>query len=275
MTLRAYSFVVFVLLSSNFSFSQLTIKEADFNSKTILSKIFHGEFQDDNNVQRWPVSSVQSLELNGYVDGNNFSYTSVDTIINLNVDTTNYKIIVFATFEVDSSGRIQDCMGCPPLIGLACFSNTGNIFELNYFNLNLVQQGHGWFLPYSRIEQIGPDKYALVLTDEVVQDYGTEVWYELFYDSRIFLSFTHTTIDYSEKSIFNENPTNYITNKIEIIKTESEYYDLILHSTIVPVNEIESKQSKKTRILKTKIKFNNEEGSNFLKIPNGYSIQPK
>ena len=65
MTLRAYSFVVFVLLSSNFSFSQLTIKEADFNSKTILSKIFHGEFQDDNNVQRWPVSSVQSLELNG------------------------------------------------------------------------------------------------------------------------------------------------------------------------------------------------------------------
>lgn len=105
-------------------------------------------------------------------------------------------------FQVDSSGWIQDCMGCPPLIGLACFSKTGNDFALSYFNVNLVQQGHGSFLPYSRIEQIGPDKYALVLTDEVVHDYGTEVWYELFYNPNIFLSFTHTTLDYSEKKYF-------------------------------------------------------------------------
>jgi hypothetical protein len=274
MTLKAYSFLVFVVLSSSFSYSQLTINEAVFSSQSVLSTIFHGEFQEETNLQKWPVSSVQALELNGFVDANNFSYTLIDTIFNLDVDTTHYKIVVLATFQVDSSGWIQDCMGCPPLIGLACFRKTGNDFELSYFNVNIVQQGHGSFLPYSRIEQIGPDKYALVLTDEVVHDYGTEVWYELFYNPNIFLSFTHTTLDFSEKSIFNKNPTNYITNNLEIVKTENEYYDLILHSTIVPVNEIESNLSKKKKSIKTKINFNNKQKSNLLKVPNGYSIQP-
>jgi hypothetical protein len=269
MTLRAYSFLVFVFVSSTFSYSQLTIREVDFNSKTVLSKIFHGEFQDDNNVQKWPVSSVQALELNGYVDGKNFSYTLVDTIFNLKVDTTNYKIVVFATFQVDSSGSIQDCMGCPPLIGLASFSKIGNEFELSCFNLNLIQQGHGLFIPYSRIEQIGLDKYALVFKEEIVQDWGVETWFELFKEGfPLFLTYDYSAYVPSENSYI-------IENSIEIVKTENDYYDLIVQSKKIPTEIIGTDKAAKIKPLITKLSPSLNDKKLRVQIPFGYSVQPK
>ena len=110
MILRAYLFLVFVVLSSSFSYSQLTINEAVFSSQSVLSTIFHGEFQEETNLQKWPVSSVQALEMDTYLDAKHFAYTSVDTIINFQLDTNQYKIVVFTTFQVDSIGRIQEYM---------------------------------------------------------------------------------------------------------------------------------------------------------------------
>lgn len=267
MTLRAYSFVVFVLLSSNFSFSQLTIKEADFNSKTILSKIFHGEFQDDNNVQRWPVSSVQSLELNGYVDGNNFSYTSVDTIINLNVDTTNYKIIVFATFEVDSSGRIQDYMFSKIQIGIAYFEKRESNFYLIKFNNNLSNTTLG-SRPKSRIEEIGALKYALVLKEEIVQDWGIETWFELFKEGvPLFLTCNYLAYVPSENSCI-------IENSIVIVKTENDYYDLIVQSKKIPTEIIGTDKASKIKSNYTKLTPSLNDEILRVQIPFGYSIQP-
>lgn len=240
--------------------TQIVLGEKDFSSKNILSAIFKGEFQNELNVQKWPVSASQELELMSYVDANHNAYTSIDTILNLQVDTNNYKIVICNTLLVDSSGWIVDCIGCPSLIGIAYFKEIGNGFELTYFKLNLAQKGHGWYLPKSRIEQIGLNKYALVFTDEVIQDYGTEDWYELFDTPNIFLSFTHSTLEL--------DMTNYITNSIEIVKTENEYYDFILHSQIIPVDEDESK---KTKLIDTKLSFIKEQKSNYLKVPFGYT----
>ena len=133
--------------------TQIVLGEKDFSSKNILSAIFKGEFQNELNVQKWPVSATQELELTSYVDANHHAYTTIDTLFNLQIDTNNYKIVLFNTLLVDSSGWIVDCIGCPSLIGIAYFKEIGNGFELTYFKLNLVQKGHGWYLPKSRIEQ--------------------------------------------------------------------------------------------------------------------------
>ncbi len=251
--------------------TQIVLGEKDFSSKNILSAIFKGEFQNELNVQKWPVSATQELELTSYVDANHHAYTSIDTIFNLQVDTNNFKIVLFNTLLVDSSGWIQDCMGCPSQIGVAYFKEIENVFELTYFELNLVQKGSGWFLPYSRLEQIGPEKYALVLRDEIVQDYGTEVWYEIFDSPNIFLSFIHTDLEYEIKNHSNKTETNYITNAIEIIKTENEYFDFILHTQVISVDEIDLKKAK---LIDTKYIYNSypTNKNNSLKAPFGYSI---
>ncbi len=268
MTLRAYSFVFIVLLSSTFSYSQLTIKEADFNSKTVLSKIFHGEFQDDNNVQKWPVSSVQALELNDYVDANSFSYTLVDTIFNLKVDTTNYKIVVFATFQVDSSGSIQNYMFSKIQIGIAYFEKRESIFYLIKLNNNLSNTTLG-SRPKSRIEEIGTSKYALVFKEEIVQDWGVETWFELFKEGfPLFLTYDYSAYVPSENSCI-------IENSIEIVKTENDYYDLIVQSKKIPTEIIGTDKAAKIKPLKTKLSPSLNDKILRVQIPFGYSIQPK
>jgi len=86
------SIVILLFLSITISIAckaQVVEVEKDFTYKNILSKIFKGEFQEELNVQKWPVSGVQALELNSsYVDFTQNAYTIVDTILIFQFDTS-------------------------------------------------------------------------------------------------------------------------------------------------------------------------------------------
>jgi hypothetical protein len=265
MILRAFLFSVLVVFTSRISFSQLIIKEAEFTSKTVLSKIFKGEFLNDENVQKWPISSVQALEYSGYVDANNYSYTSIDTIINLNVDTTNYKIVVLATFQVDSSGRIQDYMFSQIQIGLAYFEKRESDFYLINFNTDLLTTTIG-SQPKTRIQQIGPYRYAIAFKEEIVQDNGKEIWFEIFNELFPFLAFDYQFLEYSDKTILFEN-------YIEKIQTENEYFDFILNYTRTEIGEYENSSSDKKTSNKINLGFQSFGIYNQLIIPNANKLK--
>jgi hypothetical protein len=264
--------VIFLFLSLILSIAcqaQVVVLEKDFTSKNILSKIFKGEFQEEANAQKWPVSSVQSLELNtSYVDFMQNAYTIVDTILTVQLDTNFCKIVVFKTMRVDSSGWIQGCNGCPPRIGIAYFVKNHQHFELQFFKLNLMVNGQGFYIPKSHNEKIGPLSYAFVLTEEIRQDQGREYWFHISNEFHEFLSF-----DYF--SYIPVEPTSIIENSIEIVQTENELYDLILNSKITPTDDIDSEKAAKIKPIKTKLIYNNTDMMQHVQMPFGYSIQPK
>ena len=263
MTLRAYLFLVFVVFISGISFSQLIIKEAEFTPKTVLSKIFQGEFQNDQNVQKWPVSSVHALEMDNYIDAKNFAYTSVDTILNFSVDTTNYKIAVFASFQVDSSGWIQDCMGCPPMIGAACFIQFGDENKLLSFQSNLILKGQGYSAPKSRIEKIGIEKFALIFKEEVIQNQGSEYWFEYGFKFLPFFTYDYQSLITSEQSMILEN-------NVKIIPSENEYFDLIINSKLFTADDFDSSKAKNIKTVTTKVIFGDSEIMQHFQIPFRY-----
>lgn len=268
MILRAYLFLVFIVFSSSISFSQLIIKDAEFTPKNILSKIFQGEFQDDKNLQKWPVSSVQALEMDNYIDANNFSYTSVDTILNLNLDTTNYKIVVFTNFQVDSSGWIQDYMFSQIQIGMAYFEKRESDFYLIKLNSNVSTTTQG-SRPKSRIEEIGTSKFALVLKEEIVQDCGREYWFEILKEGfPLFLTYDYMAYIPSENSYILEN-------SIEIVKTENEYFDFFLNTTRTVVTDFEQNIANNRKTKRISLSFKPSGVYNHLNIPSGYIIQEK
>ena len=256
-----------VMIFSGLSYAQVVIKEKDFSSKNILAQIFEGEFQEELNVQKWPVSKTQALELNSsYLDFSQNAYTIVDTMLTVQFDTSLYKIVVFKTMRVDSSGWIQGCNGCPPQIGLAYFIKNKQNFELQFFKLNLMVNGQGFYIPKSHIEKIGPFNYAFVLTEEVRQDQGREYWFNISNEFHEFLSFDYFSYIPKENS-------SIIENSIEIIKTENEYYDLILNSKITPTDVFDSGKATKIKPVKTKLIFNNTDMMQHVQMPFGYSIQ--
>ncbi len=248
--------------------AQVIVSEKDFTSKNILAQIFDGEFQEELNVQKWPVSGVQALELSSYVDANLYAYTTIDTILTSRIDTSNVKIVVFKTIQVDSTGWIQDCIGCPPQIGLAYFFENKQEFELKSFHLNILVNGHGFYIPKSSIKQIGPSKLAFVLTEEVMQDQGREYWFDMSNEFREFLTYDYFSLSPSE-------PSSIIENSIEIVQTENELYDLILNSKITPTDDIDSEKAAKIKPIKTKLIYNNTDMMQHVQMPFGYSIQPK
>ncbi|MFM1946877.1 MAG: hypothetical protein RL207_1160 [Bacteroidota bacterium] len=266
------SIVIFLFLTMNLSIAcqaQVIVSEKDFTSKNILSKIFNGEFKEENNAQKWPVCGLQALELNqSYVDFTQNAYTIVDTILSVQLDTNFCKIVVFKTMRVDSSGWIQDCNGCPPQIGVAYFVKNNQHFELQFFKLNLMVNGQGFYIPKSHIEKIGPFSYAFVLTEEIRQDQGREYWFHISNEFHEFLSF-----DYF--SYIPVEPTSIIENSIEIVQTENELYDLILNSKITPTDNIDSEKAAKIKPVKTKLIYNNTDMMQHVQMPFGYSIQPK
>lgn len=248
--------------------AQVILLEKEFTPKNILSKIFKGEFQEELNVQKWPVSGVQALELSSYVDANLYAYTTIDTILTSRIDTSNVKIVVFKTIQVDSTGWIQDCIGCPPQIGLAYFIENKQEFELKSFHLNILVNGHGFYIPKSSIKQIGPSKLAFVLTEEVMQDQGREYWFDMSYDFCGFLTYDYFSLSHAE-------PSSIIENSIEIVQTENEYFDLILNSKITPTDVFDSEKASKIKPVKTKLIYNNTDMMQHVQMPFGYSIQPK
>jgi hypothetical protein len=248
--------------------AQLSIKTQDFSPKFILSSIFMGEYQADKNVQKWSVSQVQTLEMGSYLDANHHAYTIIDTILTSRIDTNNVKIVVFKTMLVDSSGWIQDCMGCPPQIGVAYFVENNQNFELQFFKLNLIVNGQGYYIPKSRTQQIGPSKYAFVLTEEVLQDQGREFWFDISNEFNEFLTYDFFSIIPAENA-------KVIENSIESIPTENEYFDFMLSSKSTPTSELETEKGAKIKPNKTKLIFNNTNVMQHVQIPFGYSIQPK
>jgi hypothetical protein len=263
MTLRAYLFLVFVVFISGISFSQLIIKEAEFTPKTVLSKIFQGEFQNDQNVQKWPVSSVHALEMDNYIDAKNFAYTSVDTILNFSVDTTNYKIAVFASFQVDSSGWIQDYMFSQIQIGMAYFEKRESDFYLIKLNSNVSTTTQG-SRPKSRIEEIGTSKFALVLKEEIVRDCGREYWFEILKEGfPLFLTYDYQSLITSEQSMILEN-------NVKIIPSENEYFDLIINSKLFTADDFDSSKAKNIKTVTTKVIFGDSEIMQHFQIPFRY-----
>lgn len=256
------------IIFSGLSYAQVVIKVKDFTSKNILAQIFDGEFQEELNVQKWPVSGVQALELSSYVDANLYAYTTIDTILTSRIDTSNVKIVVFKTIQVDSTGWIQDCIGCSPQIGLAYFIENKQEFELKSFHLNILVNGHGFYIPKSSIKQIGPSKLAFVLTQEVMQDQGREYWFDMSYDFCGFLTYDYFSLSHAE-------PSSIIENSIEIVQTENEYFDLILNSKITPTDVFDSEKASKIKPVKTKLIYNNTDMMQHVQMPFGYSIQPK
>ena len=253
---------------SGSSYAQVVIKQNDFSSKNVLAQIFGGEFQEELNAQKWPVSKTQALELSAYLDSNQNAYTIVDTIISSRIDSVNIKIVVLKTMLVDSTGWIQDCMGCSPQIGIACFNENNGVFELSSFHFNLLVNGHGYIIPKSRIEQIGPSKFAFVLTEEVMQDQGREYWFDMSNDFHDFLTFNHQTLIFDEQS-------SVVENSIEIVPTENEFYDLVLNTKITPTDALDTVKASKIKPIKTKLIYGRNYMMKHVQLPFGYSIQPK
>jgi hypothetical protein len=265
------SIVIFLFLTMNLSIAcqaQVGLSEKDFTSKNILSSIFKGQFQEALNVQKWPVSAVQALEMSSFLDWNRNAYTAVDSILNLRIDTSQYKIAVLKTFQVDSSGGIQDYYASVPKMGMAVFSRKNNSYELLSFRLEVLHKSHGWILPEYRFEKIGPAKVALVFKEDAQQDLGKEFWIEISNELITFLTYDYISLTQGEKSTL-------IENSIEIVPTESELYDLILNSKITPTDDIDSEKAAKIKPVKTKLIYNNTDMMQHVQMPFGYSIQPK
>lgn len=256
------------IIFSGLSYAQIVIKEKDFTSKNILAQIFNGEFQVESKVQKWPISETQALEMNSYADAKHNAYTTIDTLIDLRMDTSQYKIVVFKTFQVDSSGWIQDYMASTPKIGLAFFSKQDSSFQLESFKLNVINGHHDLISTDYRLEFIGPSQVVIVLKEETHQDLGKEFWIEMSNDFKTFLTYDYISLLQGEQS-------SIIENSIEIIKTENEYYDVILNSKITPIDLLDSEKASKIKPVKTKLIFNNTDMMQHVQMPFGYSIQPK
>lgn len=246
--------------------AQLSIKEADFNQKNVLSQIFKGSYQEETNAQKWAVSAVQSLEMNSYVDVNRFTYTVVDTIHSLRIDTSDVKIVVFKTMAVDSIGAIQDFFSTSPQIGVAYFVKNKQQYELTYFKLNLLINGIGISIPRSQIKQIGPSRHALVFTEEVRQDLGREFWYELSENFNEFLEYPYLSNIQGKKAII-------IENTIDIVRTENDYFDFILNSKRIPVDDYGTDKAKKIQANTTKLTFDETGFDQHIQFPRGYNIK--
>ena len=259
-------FIISMFLGS--SYAQVVIKQNDFSSKNVLAQIFGGEFQEELNVQKWPVSKTQALEMASYLDANQNAYTIIDTIISSRIDSVNVQIVVLKTMLVDSTGWIQDCMGCTPQIGIAYFTENNGAFELMSFHLNLLVKGHGYNIPKSRIEQIGPSKYAFVLKEEVIQDQGREYWYDMSNDFHAFLTYEFLSLILSEQS-------SIVENSIEIVPTENEFYDLVINTKITPTDALDTIKASKIKPIKTKLIYSKTDMMKHVQLPFGYSIQPK
>lgn len=263
--------VIFLFLSMILSIAcqaQVGLLDKDFSNKNILSTIFKGEFQEETNAQKWPVCGVQALEMSSYLDWNRNAYTLVDTILTVQLDTSICKIVILKTMQVDSSGWIQDCNGCPPRIGVAYFVKYNQHYDLQFFKLNLTVNGHGFNIPKSGLKQIGQSIYAFVLTEEVMQDQGREYWFDMSNEFHEFLSFDYFSLSTAE-------PSSIIENSIEIVQTENEYFDLILNSKMTPTDVFDSEKEAKIKPVKTKLIYNNTDMMQHVQIPFEYSIQYK
>lgn len=256
------------MIFSSLSYAQVVIKEKDFSSKNILAQIFDGEFQEELNVQKWPVSKTQAIELHSYLDANRHAYTGIDSIIDFRMDSIQYKIIVFKTFQVDSSGWIQNYMAAIPKMGIALFSKHNDSFQLEFFKLGIMNGYHNLISSEYRLEFISPSIAIIVFKEETHQDIGKEFWIEISNEFRTFLTYDYISLIQGEKSTI-------IENSIEIIKTENEYYDFILNSKITPTDVIDSEKASKIKPVKTKLIFNTTDMMQHVQMPFGYSIQPK
>jgi hypothetical protein len=257
-----------VLIFSGLSYAQVVLEQNDFTSKNILAQIFDGDFQEEMNVQKWRVSKVQALDMSSYMDENMFAYTLVDTILSFHIDTSDVKIVLFKTMVVDSSGWIQDCFGCPPQIGLAYFIKNNENYDLRFFRQNLIINGHGFYIPKSHIEKIGPTKYALVLTEEVMQDQGREFWFDISNDFNEFFSYYYLSLTTASEH------WSIVENSIEIVPTENEYFDLIVNSKISPADTLDSKKKiAKIKTNKKRYSYNNFDMMQHVPMPFGYSIE--
>jgi hypothetical protein len=256
------------MIFSGLSYAQVVIEQNDFTSKNILVQIFDGDFQEEMNVQKWRVSKVQALDMSSYMDENMFAYTLVDTILSFRIDTSDVKIVLFKTMVVDSSGWIQDCFGCPPQIGLAYFIKNNENYDLRFFRQNLIINGHGFYIPKSHIEKIGPTKYALVLTEEVMQDQGREFWFDISNDFNEFFSYYYLSLTTASEH------WSIVENSIEIVPTENEYFDLIVNSKISPADTLDSeKKIAKIKTNKKRYNYNNFDMMQHVPMPFGYSIE--
>jgi hypothetical protein len=256
------------MIFSGLSYAQVVLEQNDFTSKNILAQIFDGDFQEEMNVQKWRVSKVQALDMSSYMDENMFAYTLVDTILSFHIDTSDVKIVLFKTMVVDSSGWIQDCFGCPPQIGLAYFIKNNENYDLRFFRQNLIINGHGFYIPKSHIEKIGPTKYALVLTEEVMQDQGREFWFDISNDFNEFFSYYYLSLTTASEH------WSIVENSIEIVPTENEYFDLIVNSKISPADTLDSKEKiAKIKTNKKRYSYNNFDMMQHVPMPFGYSIE--
>ena len=250
-------------------YAQVVIKEKDFTSKNILAQIFDGEFQEELNVQKWPVSKTQALELNSsYIDFTKNAYTLVDTILTMSLDTGMIKIVVFKTMQVDSSGWIQDYIAAIPKMGLAMFSSQNGSFKFESFKLDVINEYHDLITSEYRLESIGPSDVVVVFKEETHQDLGKEFWIKTSHDFGIYLTYDYISLVQGEKSTL-------IENSIEIVPTENQLYDLFLISKITPTDVINSDKVSKAKPLRTKLIYNNSDMMQHVQLPFGYSIQPK
>ena len=260
-TLQVLSF-----LFVNSLYSQVTIDKGDFNSKNALNAIFKGQYQEESKIQKWTMSQTQSIEMSSYVDANHFAYSSIDSILDLKIDSNEFKIVVFKTYPVDSTGAIQEYMAAIPKIGLAFYLKQNGVYQLESFKLAVINGYHDLISTDYRLEFIGPSNVAIVLKEETHQDLGKEFWIDLSNDFKTFLTYDYLSLLQGEKS-------SLIENSIEIIKTENEYYDFILNSKITPTDLLDSEKASKIKPVKTKLIFNNTDMMQHFQIPFGYSIK--
>ncbi|MFM1915369.1 MAG: hypothetical protein RLZZ531_1038 [Bacteroidota bacterium] len=265
---RIFIILVLGLYYANEMHAQLAIKEPDFNSKNIFKSIFRGQFLEESKIQKWPMSQTQAFEMSSYVDANHFAYSSIDSILDLKIDSNEFKIVVFKTYPVDSTGAIQEYMAAIPKIGLAFYLKQNGVYQLESFKLTVINGYHNLISTDYRLEFIGPSIVAIVLKEETHQDLGKEFWVDLSNDFKTFLSYDYLSLLQGEK-------TSLIENSIEIIKTENEYYDFILNSKITPSDLLDSEKASKIKPVKTKLIFNNTDMMQHVQIPFGYSIQQK
>jgi hypothetical protein len=207
------------------------IKSADFNSTTILNLLLDGSFDNRLNAQKWKAPRKTLL----YTDSNSFSYTTIHTMLDFIQDSLEKKLVITKTLPFSENGYFDQCAGCSPCIGLAVFVKNENNYLLESFNPMVDIFGQAGMVPSSRIQEIGPNHFAIVFKGDSFGDEGMEKWFELKNNFPLFFSYKYF---FANQSFEETQNITAIEQEARIQKTENEYYDIELtRSTYNPEND--------------------------------------
>ena len=234
-------FVCFVICFSELichAQHQSSIRETDLIHEKILGVLYEGQFIDSLSAQKWKAPKKTMI----YTDELSFAYTIIDTMLFFHEDNAEKCLVITKTLQLNEFGFFDQCVGCPPCIGMAIFSKNENNWELESFHPMMTVFGQGGAIPTPRIIEVGLNHHVVALKGEISWDEGIEKWYELD-------SYFDLILEYKYVCRNSNIDSGLINQQINVLKTDKEYYDfeLVKSNSEIEDNVLQDQtQSKET-----------------------------